>query len=275
VKQWLARYNGPGSGLDGAIDIAVDPIGATPNVYVTGRSTGKNANEDIATIKYNSAGARQWVARYNGLGNGHDGANRVLLDAAGNVYIAGYSFGSNNDHDFTTIKYSSAGLRQWIARYNAPADSSDIINDMVVDNNGNIYVTGSSIGVNGFEDVLTIKYSQGSPAVFLAQEHVAEVDKAPANETDVALPTQFDLAQNYPNPFNPSTTIRFDTPSSGRVKLAVYNLRGELMRTLMDGEIAAGYHTINFEMTGMASGIYFYKMEAGAFTATRKMILQK
>jgi len=106
--------------------------------------------------------------------------------------------------------------------------------------------------------------------------------KASANlSTEVAsrtasLPMAFQLWPNSPNPFNPSTTIHFDLPQAGRVKLAVYNLRGELVQTLVDGEISAGAHSVRFDGRGLASGVYFYRMEAGGvYTMTRKMVLQK
>jgi len=108
---------------------------------------------------------------------------------------------------------------------------------------------------------------------------------SPANRADLStnvasreksLPTAFQLWPNSPNPFNPSTTIHFDLPQAGRVKLAVYNLRGELVQTLVDGEISAGAHSVRFDGRGLASGVYFYRMEAGGvYMMTRKMVLQK
>lgn len=83
------------------------------------------------------------------------------------------------------------------------------------------------------------------------------------------------LEQNYPNPFNPATTIRFESPITGQAKLGIYNLRGELVRTLVEGEIAAGYHQVTFDANGLASGIYFCRFEAGFFTATRKLVFGK
>jgi hypothetical protein len=99
-----------------------------------------------------------------------------------------------------------------------------------------------------------------------------------------SLPTVFHLWPNSPNPFspqgrgtfgNPGTTIRFDTPHAGRVKLAVYTLRGELVQTLVDGEMAGGAHQIRFDGRDLASGVYFYRMETDTYIMTRKMLLQK
>jgi hypothetical protein len=90
-----------------------------------------------------------------------------------------------------------------------------------------------------------------------------------------SLPTTFHLWPNLPNPFNPGTTIRFDTPYAGRVKLAVYTLRGELVQTLVDGEMAGGAHAVRFDGRNLASGVYFYRMETDSYVMTRKMLLQK
>ena len=88
----------------------------------------------------------------------------------------------------------------------------------------------------------------------------------------------FALLQNVPNPFNPSTTIRFDLPSSSRVTLVVYNVRGERVATLIDSHIAAGSREITWNGTAdsgsrVASGIYFYRLTAPGFAETRKMVL--
>ena len=88
------------------------------------------------------------------------------------------------------------------------------------------------------------------------------------------LPSSHALAQNYPNPFNPSTTISFDLPADGRVRLEVYNVIGELVSTLIADEAReAGTHATVFDATGLPSGVYFYRIQAGGFSAMRKMVL--
>ena len=95
------------------------------------------------------------------------------------------------------------------------------------------------------------------------------------NEPESTPPSAYHLAQNVPNPFNPSTQIRFDLPVGGRVQLAVYNLRGELVRTLVTGELSAGTHDFTFDATGLATGVYLYRLQAEGFRAARKMLLTK
>jgi hypothetical protein len=88
-------------------------------------------------------------------------------------------------------------------------------------------------------------------------------------------PDKYVLNQNYPNPFNPSTTIEFSIPNSGLVQLSVYNILGEEVKQLLNEERSAGNHSVQFNSTNLASGIYFYRLQAGSFVVTKKMILLK
>jgi uncharacterized delta-60 repeat protein len=153
---WAKRYCGPKNAEDDARAIAVDSLG---NVYVTGSSSGYITTEDYLTIKYNSSGKQLWVARYNGPGNFYDVALAIKVDRSGNVYVTGESVGSDGDYDFATIKYSPGGKQLWVARYNGPGNRDDKACGLAVDGSGNIYVTGSSLGSNSYDDFATIKYS--------------------------------------------------------------------------------------------------------------------
>ncbi|MCU7492366.1 MAG: T9SS type A sorting domain-containing protein [Ignavibacteria bacterium] len=88
-------------------------------------------------------------------------------------------------------------------------------------------------------------------------------------------PEKFELRQNYPNPFNPTTTITYSLPEAGHVRLAVYNLLGKEVAVLADEYQAASVHTVNFNAEGLTSGIYLYRLEAGKFTAYKKLLLLK
>jgi len=106
--------------------------------------------------------------------------------------------------------------------------------------------------------------------VLIKQEGNVSVDE-PVTEA----PTQYRLEQNLPNPFNPATIIRFNLPQAERVHLAIYNLRGELVRTLVDGNLPAGAHAFTFEASGLATGVYFYRMTTERFSEVKKMLLAK
>jgi subtilisin family serine protease len=92
---------------------------------------------------------------------------------------------------------------------------------------------------------------------------------------DITAPAVYALEQNHPNPFNPSTLIRYSIPQDGMVNLAVYNLLGEKIATLVNEVQKAGRHEISFDASLLASGIYFYRIEAGSFTSVKKMLLLK
>jgi formylglycine-generating enzyme len=91
--------------------------------------------------------------------------------------------------------------------------------------------------------------------------------------SDRVIPLTFSLDQNYPNPFNPSTTIRYAVPVRSHVTLTIFNTIGQQVATLVQGEQEAGYHEVRFEASGLASGVYLYRMQAGDFVQTRKLVL--
>ena len=91
----------------------------------------------------------------------------------------------------------------------------------------------------------------------------------------VGPPAHFGLGQNYPNPFNPSTTIRYTVPSRTHVVLSVFNTLGHQVATLVNGTEEAGYHTTRLDGTGLASGLYVYRLRSGSFVQSCKMLLVK
>jgi hypothetical protein len=86
-------------------------------------------------------------------------------------------------------------------------------------------------------------------------------------------PTAFALYQNYPNPFNPITNIRYGVPNRSHVTLTVFNALGQEVVQLVNGDMEAGYHEVQFEGKNLSSGVYFYRMQAGDFVQTRKFVL--
>jgi hypothetical protein len=89
------------------------------------------------------------------------------------------------------------------------------------------------------------------------------------------IPKTFSLGQNHPNPFNPTTTIGFSLPKPSRVTLRIFDVSGRLVRTLADEEMPAGVHRKIWDATGVATGVYFYRIQAGDFVQTRKLVLLK
>ncbi|MEW5796842.1 MAG: S8 family serine peptidase [Candidatus Zixiibacteriota bacterium] len=95
------------------------------------------------------------------------------------------------------------------------------------------------------------------------------------NDPTFELPRQFALHQNYPNPFNPSTAITFELPARAFTRLEVFNILGQTVAVLVDQELPAGSHTVQFDGNGVASGAYLYRLRADSNESTRKMVLLK
>jgi hypothetical protein len=89
------------------------------------------------------------------------------------------------------------------------------------------------------------------------------------------IPTQFELQQNYPNPFNPTTTIRYALPARAHVTLFVFNTLGQQVATLVNDAQDSGYHDVRFDGSGLASGVYFYRLQAGRYVDTKKFVMLK
>ena len=98
---------------------------------------------------------------------------------------------------------------------------------------------------------------------------------ASVTQTGNQIPDEYALWQNYPNPFNPVTSIKFDLPKTGHVKLSVYNVLGEEIETLHNGVLSAGSYKINFNASSYSSGVYFYRIETGNFVAVKKLVVMK
>jgi photosystem II stability/assembly factor-like uncharacterized protein len=116
---------------------------------------------------------------------------------------------------------------------------------------------GFAVGDSG-----TILYTFGGGAV-------------PVGEKNIGLPETAGLMQNYPNPFNPTTVIRYALPHRSQVTLRVYNTLGQKVAELVNGEVEAGQHEVKFNGRALASGVYFYRLQVGAFVQTRSLVILK
>jgi uncharacterized delta-60 repeat protein len=184
---WQQRYNGPANSDDYAFTVAVDSSG---NVVVTGYSHN-GTNNDFYTAKYAAAdGALLWEKRYNGPGNGDDFANAVAVDSSSNVVVTGYSHNGTNN-DFYTAKYAAAdGALLWEKRYNGPANSDNYANAVVVDNSGNVVVTGYSYNAAN-SDYYTAKYAAADGALLWEKRY-----NGPADSYDQATAVAVDGSGN-------------------------------------------------------------------------------
>ncbi|EQB63822.1 MAG: hypothetical protein RBG1_1C00001G1401 [candidate division Zixibacteria bacterium RBG-1] len=174
---WVRRYNGPANGDDRASALAVNDSG---NVYVTGHSSGDGSYFDYATIKYNSKGDTLWVSRYYGPANSDDATSALVVDGSGNVYVTGASYGSGTSSDYATIKYAPNGDSLWVRRYNGPGNGYDFATALTVDDSGNVYLTGRSVGSGTSYDYATLKYAPNGETLWVRRYN------GPANGDDEA-----------------------------------------------------------------------------------------
>ncbi|MBN2379232.1 SBBP repeat-containing protein [candidate division WOR-3 bacterium] len=165
-EEWVVRHDGPGNANDVATAIALDGSG---NVYVTGGSGGSLDDNDYATIKYDPQGNQQWVAYYNGPGDGSDQALAIAVDSSGNSYITGWSENLSENLDYVTIKYNPQGAEQWVARYNSPDNVWDFAVALAVDYSDNVYVTGFTSYLTLYSSYTTIKYNQHGEEQWVAR----------------------------------------------------------------------------------------------------------
>jgi flagellar hook assembly protein FlgD len=112
--------------------------------------------------------------------------------------------------------------------------------------------------------------SEGSLYAFNPYGAASEIQDEKSN---IHFLSMFKLSQNYPNPFNPTTAIGYQLSAVSDVDLSIYNLLGQKVATLVNECQQAGHHQVEWDASGFASGVYYYRIEAGEFVAVRKMVL--
>jgi hypothetical protein len=268
-------------------------VDASANIVVTGHFAG---NVDFGGGPLTSAGAHDnFVSKFNGAGN-HVWSQRfgdeneqypasIAVDGSGNVIVTGrfggaVDFGggtltSVGSYDMFLAKFNAAGSHVWSQRFGNDSELP-VWNQwsIAVDSSDNVIMTGAFQGNMGF----------GGAALASAGVHdifVAKFGSEPTGIANMVNPKMFALRQNIPNPFNPTTVIQYDVPETGgQVTLLIYDVAGRLVRTLVDGQQAAGEKRVTWigdDDCGsrVASGVYFYRMTAPGFEMTKKMVLLK
>jgi len=226
---WVARYDGPGSGEDTAAALVLDPAG---NVYVTGASDDSSTGLDYATVKYDNDGNQLWVARYNGPGNGEDGAAGLAVDPSGNVYVTGRSAGSGGDFDMATVSYDPGGNQVSAVRHNGSAGGPDEGVGITVDELYDVYVTGFSENTGSGYDVTTIKYDSTANVIWTA------LYNSPGNGIDRAVALALDPSGNLvvtgETEGDGNITIKYD-PAGTELWAAPYADPGSTAALALDG----------------------------------------
>lgn len=196
---------------------------------------------------------------------------------------------ANTSYTISWFMKQSEGNTLNVAIYDAPFSTVDVIgdatkiiasqdyNDASGSNTGDFieqsitFESGSSKTVVLF---ITNDWENGSSSVNVDDFSIEESDPVSTVEEN-NVPNLISLEQNYPNPFNPSTNISYTLNESSLVKLEIFNMVGQKVATLVDAKKNAGQHTVSFNALGLSSGIYLYRLEAGAFSEVRRMTLIK
>jgi len=218
---WAATYDGPANSGDSARAIASDSSG---NIYVTGMCRVIPTDTDFATVAYDSSGNELWSATYDGPANSWEMAYDITTDAAGNVYVTGWSEGDGTQRDMATIAYDSSGSELWVVRYNGPHNDEDNVYAITTDSSDTIYVTGASYNSTTLYDYATIAYDSSGNELW-----VATYD-GPDSNSDLASSIVTDSTGNiyvtglsYSNATdNDYTTIAYDS-SGNELWVAKYN----------------------------------------------------
>jgi hypothetical protein len=236
-----------------------DIIEKTPGQYYATGVWGVLFQSSYMTlVNINSEGtmANHWSYGIDAMQTGES----IIATADGGFAMAG-SVMRNGNFDIILVKTDSLGNQQWCRYFGG--DDVDMGCDLIQANDGGYLVVGYTRSFGAANtDVYVIKTDS------LGQTTGIEDEKA-------TLPRNPEMAQNYPNPFNGRTIIQFNLETPGTATVNIYDLLGREIRTLYDDYATAGTHRILFDGSGLAGGIYFYRIKSGAFSQTNQMVLLK
>jgi uncharacterized delta-60 repeat protein len=254
VERWVYRYSGSGNYWDRAKSIAVGPDG---NLYAAGSIYRDGTADDLTVVSLSPGGAERWTYIYERPGESDDWANSIVSGSDGNLYVAGRSW-SGTLGDFTVVALTPTGAERWVYRYNGPGSSEDYALSIVTASDGNLYVAGGSDGAGTNDDFTVVSLA---PDVGVAEG---------LNRPQIS---DSRLSQNSPNPFHHSTLISYSLPAATEVTLAIYDITGWLVETLVNETRQPGIHQVRWDRKTNPSGVYFYRLRAGQFVETRKMVV--
>ena len=256
---WAKTYGGSSS------DYGYSVIQTSDGGYiVAGYTESYGLAGDVYLVKTDSNGNHQWSRTFGGAAK--DLGWSVQQSADGGFIITGYttSFGAG-DQDFYLIKTDELGVS---------GCSESTIGTITGDAAIVVNSVQTLIASGAFLDIAaTITTASVTADSLLCSNFPTGIDRS-SDEHNPHI-ERIVLFNNYPNPFNPRTTIYYSLPKSGKVQLSIYDLKGYEVARLIDGEQPAGYRQVTWDASEVASGIYFYRLTAGDFVLTRKMVLLK
>ena len=213
---------------------------------------------DFWLVKTDASGIEEWNRTFGG--SSSEACLSVQQTSDGGYILGGYaaSYGAGNA-DFWLVRADANGDSLWSRTFGGSGQDECRSVQQTTDGG---YILGGN----------TSSYGAGSWDFWLVK---TGPDPSAAEPQINLVPVKFALHPNFPNPFNPSTAIRYDVKQTGHVRLAIYNLLGQEVASLVDGQQLAGTHTITWNASNVPSGIYLCRMEADGFAQTRKMLLVK
>ncbi len=204
-----------------------------------------------------------------GIAKSSDGETFTVTPASNFGFgSSGVPYGIEVMGDSLMIPFADAtnGPRVYILNKNLQTEAK-VINEGLID-----YDQGSRISTFAATSTNAFAYRTGQDTTLWVFGNKGMVT---SNEELVYEVNGFKLSQNYPNPFNPTTNIEFVLPKASQVSLKVYNMLGQQVAELVNGRFGAGSQVVQFDASNLASGMYIYRLQAGGFTQTRKMLLLK
>ena len=238
------------------------PVTYTVDIFCTGSKYYGTPNADAGqTVRYNKDGNMIW-AQPKIVNDCF--LNYLTLDPQENVYVTGlYHLTTLSQFTEITGSYDKNGNELWFWDYGFPNTDITVSSGIVVDANTNCYVTGFKDSLTSSQEYKTLKYGKLGNA------------KPKFNNESNNEPFQFMLNQNYPNPFNPSTEIKYSVPVNNLVTINVFNILGQNVSSIVNEYKNAGIYSVTFDGTNLATGVYFYTIEAGNYKDSKRMVLIK
>lgn len=260
---WTDTYNNSFNTDDIACGFVLDK---NNNIIVIGNIVN-NQNLDAFTMKISNNGERIWNKIYT-TGNKFS-VKDIMTDDLNVYYIYGFGKDAQGLDKQTIIEYDYNGSLRKTLDFNTRdttvlSFSNNFMKMFVTDGLPNVKKLFSASNVNRINRGGEVKVNIFSVSSITETENITE-----------NIPQLYSLQQNYPNPFNPSTTINFQIPQNSFVNIKIYDVNGRELLVLINENMQAGKHKINFDGSNLPSGVYYYKLSSGNFIDTKKMVLVK
>jgi hypothetical protein len=244
-------------------------------VFFTNTNTGTIVGQG-GTILRTTDGGTNWVAQTSGITSSLFGVSFADANTATAVGQDGVVLRTTDGG--TTWEPQTSGTPQWLLS----VSFTDANTGGAVGTGGANFRTTDGgttwiLQTGGTAVLYDVSFTDANTGTVVGENGTILRMSNPTGIEDntIDIPANFVLMQNYPNPFNPSTIIQYAIPTASNVKIEIFNITGESVAALVDGFRSEGFYEVNFNATALPSGMYLYRISAGVFVQTKKMILMK